>query len=54
MYTKKSNSKRSYSDQREYDFDALEKELFANEKTVDNCPELAARAEELKKKLGGA
>ena len=48
------NSFNSYSDQREYDFDALEKELFANEKTVDNCPELAARAEELKKKLGGA
>lgn len=48
------NSFNSYSDQREYDFDALEKELFANEKTVDNDPELAARAEALKKKLGGA
>lgn len=48
------NSFNSYSDQRDYDFDALEKELFANEKTVDNCPELAARAEALKQKLGGA
>lgn len=45
------NSFNSYSDQREYDFDALEKELFANEKTVDNDPELAERAEALKKEL---
>lgn len=45
------NSFNSYSDQREYDFSALEKELFANEKTVDNDPELAARAEALKKEL---
>ena len=47
------NSFNSYSDQRDYDFDALEKELFENAKTVDNDPELAARAEALKKKLGG-
>ena len=47
------NSFNSFSQQNEYDFDALEKSLFDNEKTVDNDPELAARAEALKAKLGG-
>ena len=40
--------------QNQYDFDALEDDLLANgTKTSGNDPELQARAEALKKKLGG-
>ena len=53
MNKKPKNAFNGYSNQREYDFDALEKEVFCNEKTIDNDPELAARAEALKKQLGG-
>ena len=55
MNKKPRNSFNSYSGQREYDFDSLEKELFGNEtKTAGNDPELAARAEALKQEFGGA
>ena len=54
MNKKPKNAFNSFSQQNEYDFDSLEKELFDNEKIIDNDPELAARAEALKKKLGGA
>ena len=41
--------------QNEYDFDTLEAELLANgTRTAGNDPDVAARAEALKKQLGGA
>lgn len=55
MNKKPRNAFNGHSDQSKYDFDALEKELFDTEpKTAGNDPELAARAEALKKKFGGA
>ena len=52
MQKKKSKSFNNDS-QRKYDFNSLEKELLDTKKTVDNDPELAARAETLKRVLGG-
>jgi hypothetical protein len=54
MKKKPKNAFNGYSNQREYDFDALENELFGNvAKTAGNDPEVAAKAEALKKELGG-
>jgi len=39
--------------QQNYDFDDIEKRMLGESKTVDNDPELAARAEALKKKYRG-
>jgi len=50
MNKKPKNAFNGYSDQREYDFDALEDELFGK-KTAGNDAEVAAKAEALKKSL---
>ena len=52
MNKKPKNAFNGYSGKSEYDFDALEKELF-EPKTAGNDPEVAAKAEALKKELGG-
>lgn len=54
MNKKPKNAFNGYSNRSEYDMDSLEKELFGNEpKTAGNDPEVAAKAEALKKELGG-
>lgn len=44
----------SFMNQRKYDYDDLEQKLIAKSKTTANDAALKERAEELKKKLGGA